>query len=206
MKTKLCGFTEQRSLQVAIEQKCDFVGFVFCVDSMRYIDLQKAAQLAKIVPADIAKVAVVVDEDWQNLEKIVLHLRPDFVQFHGAEDENYLQKFRQNFPKIGIIKAFRIGDKTDLAAVNNFAESADFFLFDALKAGSGKAFDWSLLQGFNAQRPWFLSGGINVFNVAEAVAKTNAKMVDVSSGIEEVRGQKSSRLIKQFMNKVNQLC
>jgi len=202
MKIKLCGFSEEESLKTAINCGCDFIGFVFYDKSERNISIRKAKEISKIIPTTIAKVAVVVSPNQGFLSEIVDEFKPDYVQFHGQESVEYLEKFKQNFPEIKIIKALAIKEKQDLDDVKNFEEIADLFLFDNISGGSGKVFDWNLLKNLNTNKEWFLSGGINVSNVKEAVKKTGAKMIDVSSGIESSKGVKSSKIITDFIREI----
>lgn len=206
MKVKLCGFTEEESLQTAIDEKCDFIGFIFHKNSPRYVTIEKARNLAEKIPQNIAKVAVTVDAEFEFLEEIFQNLQPQFFQFHGKEDISYLQKFREIFPNTKIIKAFKISTKEDLETLHNYENYADFLMLDSRNAGSGESFDWNLLQNFNSTKPWFLSGGLNVQNIENAIATTNATMVDISSGIEEIRGVKSSKLVVEFMQKIREIC
>jgi phosphoribosylanthranilate isomerase len=202
MKVKLCGFTDADSLQVAIAEKCDFLGFVFCQESPRYITTENAALISSSVPKNIAKVAVVANHDLESLAEISQKFHPDFFQFHGEETLEFLKKIRQKFPKIKIIKAFKITDSKDLEQVKDFENVADFFLFDSKIAGSGKKFNWEILKNFYSKKDWFLSGGLNVDNIEEASSITGTKMIDISSGIEEIRGKKSPKLIRQLMEKI----
>ena len=207
MKIKLCGFTEAETLKVAIEQKCDFLGFVFYEKSARNISLKSAVKISALIPQSIAKVAVVVDADFNFLQQIAEEFSPDFFQFHGQESVQFLQQVRQKFPQIKIIKAFKISAKEDLELVKDFENHADLFLFDSKIhgeiGGSGKQFDWKILQNFSSKKDWFLSGGINASNIEEAVRISGAKLIDVSSGIEEIRGKKSAKLITELMALVN---
>ncbi len=206
MKVKLCGFTKEDSLRTAIAQKCDFVGFVFCEKSVRNISPQDANKLAKIIPSSIAKVAVVVDPTPGFLNIIISEIAPQFIQFHGNESLEYLNNFKKDFPNIGLIKAFRILEAKDLELSHQYSSIVDYFLFDSkakdMQGGSGHSFDWNILNNFSINKNWFLSGGLNVNNIEEALSITKATMIDISSGIEEVRGQKSSKLIENFMNKI----
>lgn len=202
MKIKLCGFTDLESVKTAIAEKCDFLGFVFCANSVRKISPKDAALLAKEVPATIKKVAVVVDADVDLLQQIYEQISPDVIQFHGHESPEFLRDFRKKFPQIKIIKAFRISYKEDLAQIKDFEDYVDYFLFDAKSPGSGKSFDWRILHNLSTKKNWFLSGGLNVSNIDEALEVTGASYIDLSSGIEEIRGHKSSRLIQEFMKKV----
>ena len=202
MKVKLCGFTDEQSVNAAVAAKCDFLGFVFCERSVRKVSPKKAAEISFQVPLNIGKVAVIVDPDFSLLAEIYKIFSPDFFQFHGSETPEFLQKIRDKFTHVKIIKAFRISKASDLNQIKNFMDVADFFLFDGKSAGSGMKFDWTILQNFSCEKEWFLSGGLNIGNVEEAVKLTGAKMIDVSSGIEKIRGQKSQELISEFMNKI----
>ena len=209
MLVKLCGFTEENSVKVAIAQKCDFLGFIFYEKSPRYITPQNAAKISRQVPSNIAKVAVVVDCDFDFLEKIVQEFTPDFFQFHGNESVDFLAAARRKFPQIKIIKAFKIFDVQDLESVKDFENYTDYFLFDSKvvgeAGGSGKKFDWKILENFSSKKDWFLSGGLNIANIEEALKLTGSKMIDISSGIEKIRGQKSSELIEELMKKMNSI-
>jgi len=202
MKVKLCGFSEENSLQVAVEENCDFLGFIFVATSPRFVTPKKAAEISQHVPPSIKRVAVVVNADFDFIDEIVKEFAPDFFQFHGQETPDFLKKIRQKFPKIRIIKAFSIYDSRDLKPVADFEEVADYFLFDGKNPGSGKQFDWKILEDFSAKKPWFLSGGLNIENIYEALKITHATMIDLSSGIEKIRGKKSEELIRQFMKKI----
>lgn len=206
MKIKLCGFTEKESLQTAIAQNCSFLGFVFCEKSPRNISISKAQELAQIVPSGINKVAVVVNETNEVLAEIIKKFQPEFIQFHGNETPEFLKDFKKKFPQTGIIKAFSIKEYSDLLITNNYLNCADLFLFDSKVTGefggSGKKFDWNILKEFSTPKEWFLSGGLKIENIEEALKITKANLIDISSGIEEIRGKKSSKLIQQFMEKV----
>jgi len=180
MKVKLCGFKDEASIKAAIAASCDFLGFIFFDKSPRFISPKNAAIISKIIPGNIFKVAVVVDASENYLQEIVTEFSPDFFQFHGQETPEFLEKTKKNFPQIKIIKAFKITKKQDLELAKAFENCADFFLFDGEFAGSGKKFDWQILSDFSSKKEWFLSGGLNVNNVAEAIKTTGAKMIDVS--------------------------
>ncbi len=205
MKVKLCGFKTKASLESAVAQKCNFLGFIFYHKSPRFITPQKAKEISSVVPSSIARVAVVFDADFKYLEEIAADFAPDFFQFHGSETCEFFKKVREKFPKIKIIKAFKIESASDLMQVKDFENYADLFLFDGKVAGSGEAFDWKILQNFHCTKDWFLSGGLNVKNIEEALKITGASMIDISSGIEKTRGEKSPELIEEFMEKVKDL-
>ncbi len=209
MLVKLCGFRDEITIDTAISSGCNFLGFIFCDKSPRNITPKNAALISKNIPNSIAKVAVVVDASFDFLAEIVENFSPDYFQFHGDENIEYLHFIRKKFPNIKIIKAFKIKDKSDLNRVNDFSEVADFFLFDSKvnneSGGTGQKFDWNIIKDFKSKKDWFLSGGLNIDNIEEAIKITDVKMIDISSGIEKTRGQKSSTIIKNFMNRVKEL-
>ncbi len=202
MKVKLCGFSEENSLKAAIEHAPDFIGFVFHENSPRNITPQQALNLAQFVPQKIAKVAVVVDAKIDFLREIAKSLNPQYFQLHGQENIAKILEIKQNFPEIGIIKAFSPENRQDLEKTAKFIDFVDFLLFDNKIAGSGKLWDFSLLNNFICKKDWFLSGGLNIQNIEQILKNSNAKMIDISSGIEEIRGEKSPKLIAEFMQKI----
>jgi phosphoribosylanthranilate isomerase len=206
MKVKLCGFKDRQSVLAAINANADFIGFVFCPKSPRYVTAEKAAEIAAIIPPTISKVAVLSNIDLEVIKHIYKTLRPDYFQFHGSETPRFLQKIREIFPRVRIIKAFRISTRHDLKQVRDFEREADLFLFDSkvetAVGGTGQTFDWKILFGLRTRKNWFLSGGLNANNIVQASKITGARMVDISSGIEKIQGEKSPELIAQLMTKI----
>lgn len=202
MKIKLCGFTEVKTIETAIDYGCDFIGVVFAKNSIRYVDPNNAKNLALAIPNSIGRVAVVVNETLENLYKINQNFQPNFFQLHGDEDVNYIENLKKIFPKISIIKAISIFSKDDLKKIKNFDNHIDYFLLDNKNPGSGEVFDWKILQDFNLAKPYFLSGGINIKNIDEAIKIVNPEFIDISSGIEEIKGIKSSKLIIEMLQKI----
>lgn len=213
MKIKLCGFNEENSLKAAIEANVDFIGFIFHKESPRNISLQKAQELSALIPSHIKKVSVTVNQPISKLEEISKAINPDFFQLHGEESGEEIEKIKEIFPKTRIIKAFNIKDESDFGKAIKFQEKygnlVDFFLFDSKIAGSGQVFDWNLLKNFikenNLKKEYFLSGGLNLDNIELAIKETNAKMIDISSGIEIEKGKKSPELIREFVKKAKSL-
>jgi phosphoribosylanthranilate isomerase len=213
MKIKLCGFKTQDAINVAVAKHVNFVGFVFEPNSPRYIEPEVAANLSKSIPATIDRVAVFSNNDLTVIKQINKILKPEYFQFHGNETPGFLEKIQEIFPDIKIIKAFQISSYADLRNVHKFQKCCDAYLFDSktinnqdpfsIAGGSGKSFDWKILSSFRSRKPWFLSGGINIKNFSEACKISGAKMIDVSSGIEETKGVKSINMIEKLMDKVN---
>jgi len=207
LQIKLCGFSEEDTINFASNFNINFIGFVFYNKSPRNVDINKIPQITKNIPQNIKKVAVIIDADNITISQIIAKLKPDFLQLHGDESLKRTKEIKELF-KIPIIKAFRISSKKDMQQIKAFEEIADYFLFDAKingqKGGTGKSFNWNILKELNTTKEWFLSGGINVDNFKEALKITNAKMIDLSSALEEVKGVKSKKLIEEFMTQIKE--
>jgi phosphoribosylanthranilate isomerase len=147
-----------------------------------------------------------VNADFLYLAKIIENFSPDFVQFHGDENMEFLKKFKEKYPEIGVIKAIRINEEKDLLEADKFEQIADYLMFDSkIKTknegefgGTGHGFNWKILDKLNLKKPWFLSGGIKISNLDEAL-KTKAFALDISSGIEKIKGEKSDEMIVELM-------
>jgi phosphoribosylanthranilate isomerase len=207
MKIKLCGFTEQKSVELACSLGCDFIGVVFVNKSVRYISPQDSQIISDSINnyKKTKKVAVVMNQSLEELSNINRYFSPHFFQLHGDEDHDFIIKIKHKFPNIGIIKAISVHNLDDIILAKSFSDLADFLLFDNKNAGSGEKFNWELLNGFESKKPWFLSGGINVNNLEEVLKNPAIKLIDVSSGIEENKGIKSLKLIAEIMKKINEV-
>ena len=203
IKTKLCGFKNKADIDLACQLGVDFIGIVFCKSSPRYVDSRKSGEILKDVSSDVKKVAVIVDFDDDQIQEIIDNCHFDFLQLHGGENNDRIKSLKKKF-NIKIIKAIRISTSEDLKNIDKFID-ADYLLFDAKNPGAGCQFDWGLISSLNIKKDWFLSGGINIENISEAINKTNAKMIDISSGIEEKKGVKSPNKIKKLLKFVKKL-
>ena len=205
-RVKICGITDKEALAVALQAGADFIGLVFYPPSPRHLSLQQAARLAEMARGRARIVALVVDADDALLADIAGHVRPDYLQAHGHETPERVRAMTRH-TGIPVIKAFRLKGPQDLATVDAFADDIVFPLFDAwhdpdkadLPGGMGKAFDWSWLGAWGGGRAFMLAGGLTPDNVAEAIARTGAPMVDVSSGVEKARGVKDVEKIRRFI-------
>lgn len=211
VKIKICGLSEEKTLQSAVRAGADFIGFVHHQKSPRHVSIERALELQKLLPKTIKLVLVVVNPSDDLLSEISQKLQPDFVQLHGDESFERVKEIKEKFSTIGIIKAISVHDAEDIEQAEKFVGLADYLLFDAkptdknmLHGGNGISFDWELLAEYKGTKNWFLSGGLNAENVRDAVQKTGAKMVDVSSGVEREAGVKDVSLIKNFIKMVRE--
>ncbi len=194
-KVKICGLKEKVHVHCAVAAGANFLGFVFA-PSKRQISIRKACELSQIVPKHVKKVGVFVnpteDEVKEAFEKVPL----DFIQYHGNEEPTFIEKL--GLPSI---KAFSIRELSDVEKASKY--NVDYYLFDApgtdFAGGSGKAFDWSLLDQLSIPKEKvILAGGLNALNVQQAIAAVQPFAVDVSSGVEQ-DGKKNCELIQSFI-------
>lgn len=207
VRVKICGLSTPETVKAAVDAGADYLGFAFYAPSPRNITPERAAELAKLVPPEVLKVALTVDADDETLTAIVAALRPDILQLHGEETPERLREIKGRFG-VTLMKAIAISGPEDLARMDVYRDSADLLLFDAkppksmpnaLPGGNGLIFDWSLIAGQKPELPWMLSGGLTAENVGEAIAMTGAEAVDVSSGVEDTPGRKNPELIRKFI-------
>jgi phosphoribosylanthranilate isomerase len=205
-EVKICGLSSEEGVDAALEAGADFVGFNLFPPSPRYVSLERAAALAARARGKAQIVAITVDGDDSLLRAIASTLQPDFLQLHGQETPERVSAIRA-ITGVPVMKAIGVAAKSDLAAISGY--TIDRLLLDAKPprdatrpGGHGAVFDWSVLQGFVAAKPWFLSGGLEPKNVAEALQATQAPGVDVSSGVESAPGQKDPARIHAFVEAV----
>lgn len=202
---KYCGLTRPVDIAAAVAADARYVGFVFFPKSPRALDHAAARALALEVPPGIAKVGLVVDADDAALTALLDTVPLDILQLHGAESPGRVADIRARFG-LPVIKAIGIATAADLPRIDLFGRVADQLLVDAkpapgadLPGGNGLAFDWALLAGRRHwPKPWLLAGGLTPDNVGQAVARTGARQVDVSSGVEDAPGRKDATRIAAF--------
>lgn len=205
---KICGLKTPDAVAAALDGGATHIGFIFFPKSPRHITPQKAAGLRDAVKGRALAVAVTVDADDETLDEIVEAVKPDILQLHGHETPERVAfiKARYGLP---VMKAFSVREASDLTAIAAYQGIADRFLFDAkppkgsdLPGGNGVSFDWELLAALDADIDYMLSGGLNADNIAEALHKTQAPGIDISSGVERAPGEKDVRLIENFFRAV----
>lgn len=201
---KICGLSTPETLEATIEAGADLAGFVFFEKSPRHIGLGTARALGRLAQGRIRKVALTVDADDAALDAIVAALAPDMLQLHGHETPARVREAKARF-NLPVIKAIGVATAADIDASRAYEGVADILLFDAKPApdasvpgGAGVSFDWNLLRNIGAAN-WMLSGGLDPENVVEAIRRTGAKAVDVSSGVERARGVKNALKIFSFV-------
>lgn len=208
MEIKVCGITTPETLAACASLGVDFVGFVFFPPSPRALTSRAAAALTATYPGGPARVGLFVDADDATLAETLEAVRLDMLQLHGAETPARCAEIRARFG-LPVMKALGVGAAADLDALTAYAPVVDRFLLDAkpgpgaaLPGGNSHPFEWSLLAGRRVPRPWLLAGGLTAANVGGAVAISGAPGVDVSSGVEQLRGIKNVAMIAAFSQAV----
>ncbi|WP_316569933.1 phosphoribosylanthranilate isomerase [Neobacillus sp. YIM B06451] len=195
MKVKICGIMDAGTALKAVEFGADALGFVFA-DSRRKVSPELVREINAQLPPEIHKVGVFVNESKHKVEDIADYCGLTHIQLHGEESPSFCKGF-----SLPVIKGFNIGCHSDLELVNKYA--CEGFLLDSPKGvyrgGTGKAFDWSILQDADLDgKRIILAGGLNSENVTAAIRIANPYMVDVSSGVE-TDGKKDLKKIKDFI-------
>ncbi|KIC50892.1 phosphoribosylanthranilate isomerase [Tateyamaria sp. ANG-S1] len=205
VSVKICGLGRPEHVAAAVEAGAKYIGFVFFPKSPRNISVADARALALDVPPGVAKVALVVNADDKFLDELVAQVPLDMLQLHGAETPERVAEIKARYG-LPVMKAVGVADADDLPALDAYIRVADQILVDAkppknadLPGGNGLTFDWRLISGRRWPVPWMLAGGLTAENVAEAVALTGARQVDISSGVEAAPGEKDANLIRAFM-------
>ncbi len=194
---KNCGMKTTDAIECAIHNGAAFIGFIHYIKSRRYISFLAAQQLSANRPEAVKSVAVLVNPTDEDIAQAAY---ADLLQLHGDETPERVAEVKALSGK-PVIKAIGIADAFDLMKVGQYEPVADMLLLDTKHesyGGTGTSFDWSLLQGTQFSKPWFLSGGLDAGNIAAALATTHAPMVDASSGIDSAPALKDLEKIKQF--------
>jgi phosphoribosylanthranilate isomerase len=207
MKLKICGMNNQKNTNSICELQPDFLGFIFWKDSIRFCE-----DMIENIPDDILKVGVFVDADYNDIVDKVITYNLNFVQLHGNETPDFCAEIRKT--NIKVIKSITINNTFNFKELNYNKDCVDYFIFDTkgeLPGGNGTTFDWEILNDYNEDVPFFLSGGIsldewpNLEKFLQSKAAKNCFAIDINSQFEEEPGIKNKQKIKEFQEKLNQL-
>ena len=206
MIIKICGIQTKNTLLCCEKNNVNYFGMIFYPQSPRNISIENASVLQKIAKnLNIDGVGVFVNNNFYQIEEIIKILNLKFIQLHGSEDESYIENLKRTGVKI--IKSISVFDEIDLNKINKY-QNADYFLFDykplkgELPGGNAKSFDWNILKDLETDKPWFLSGGININNIEKIIENLNPFGVDLSSGVEKELGIKDNGIINNFIGKL----
>ena len=200
MKLKICGISDIDILKYACELGVDFVGFIMSNASPRKISNDFLDSLENFNFMETSPVFVFVNPTVDEVKKITAKIKNPILQFHGDEEEIFCQQFNQPF-----WKTIRVKNSQSLEAINDFP-SADALLLETFSddayGGTGKVFDWSLLENIKLQSKFILAGGINIKNLNDAIS-LNPWCIDVNSGVESSLTLKDKTLMDQIIKSFN---
>lgn len=205
MKIKICGMKFSENIK-DISCFCpDFMGFIFYENSKRLVtDSFQELNLQSIPPA-VKKVGVFVNQSFNEIVQKAIDYKLDYVQLHGQETIDLLESLKQK--NIKIIKAFGISNSFDFETLKKFEKICDYFLFDTLTSsygGSGKIFNWKILENYHLKTPFFLSGGLGMENLESLIHFKHEKLIgfDFNSKLEIASGFKDPKQTKMIIENI----
>lgn len=202
IQIKICGMKFPENIIKIASLQPDYLGFIFFEKSPRNFE-----NTIPNIDKSIQKVGVFVNVSLEEIQDKVSHFEMDLVQLHGDESPEFCHSLQQN--KVKVIKSFNIDNQFNFNTLNNYNNHCDYFLFDAKGTsygGNGIAFDWSILENYHLDKPYFLSGGIGLENTMEVKSfltkpySKNCIAMDCNSKLETEPGLKSIENTKQLIN------
>ena len=207
MITKICGIKNESTLLCCEKNNVDFFGMIFYTKSPRNITFEDAQNLQEISKTfKISGVGVFVNENINKLKENIKRINLKYVQLHGEENFEYIENIKKL--EVKVIKKISIKNESDLKILNSF-RNVDYYLFDykpdkhELPGGNAKSFNWEIVKNLEIDKPWFLSGGINLDNIQKIKTDIMPYGVDLSSGVEKELGIKDNHIINNFIGKLN---
>jgi phosphoribosylanthranilate isomerase len=199
VKLKVCGLKYRENVDQLLHLAPDYVGFIFYPESTRFVGTGPESDFIKHIPNNIKKVGVFVDASTEEILEICNKYHIDTVQLHGNESIKQCKEIKNKCLKI--IKAFSICPKFDFDALQEYKQVTDYYLFDTKgekQGGNGYAFDWAVLEHYDNDKPFFLSGGISLENIGHVydLLHLNIYGLDVNSCFESSPGMKDLGRIK----------
>ncbi|WP_406827193.1 phosphoribosylanthranilate isomerase [Pedobacter sp. KACC 23697] len=206
LKLKVCGMRLAANIAAVAGLQPDYLGFIFYEQSPRLIS-DVSAELIKYIPAEIKTAGVFVNEELEKVKDKVNTLKLKAVQLHGSELPEYATALKLSFPDVEVIKAFGIDEDFDFSALEAYLGTVDYFLFDTktkAHGGSGKTFNWSVLDRYTYTKPYFLSGGIDLehTNAIKNIKDDRLYALDINSRFETEPGLKDADKIKEFIKEM----
>jgi phosphoribosylanthranilate isomerase len=204
MKIKVCGLKDPENIKAVAALNPDYMGFIFYGPSPRFVDKLHDETL-NVIPASISKTAVFVDESVGAINELIDKYNFNAIQLHGDESPEFCASFKS---KVTVIKAFGLNN-FNFEQLNSYVNHVDFFLFDAktdIYGGSGKTFNWTEIDNYKLDVPFFLSGGLALDNLEE-VKKINHPQfygVDLNSKFEIAPGVKNIEKLEKAFDIIKQ--
>jgi phosphoribosylanthranilate isomerase len=201
----MCGTTSAADALAAVSFGVDALGFIFVDNSPRNIVPEKAAEIIRALPPFVDRVGVFVDAPLAAVVQTAT-IGLSYIQLHGSESPEYCVELSLRLPFCRIIKAFRVGGESCPAIFAPYVPFVDGFLLDTYvkdaAGGTGKVFDWSIIDKLQLQRPLILAGGLGPENIVAAIEAVRPYGVDINSGVELMPGMKDHARLQILMQKV----
>jgi phosphoribosylanthranilate isomerase len=205
MKLKICGMKYAQNITEVSQLLPDYLGFIFWEKSSRYFDGN-----LPVIPQSIQKVGVFVDASLETIISKIEKYDLNAIQLHGNESDAFCLELKSQISNhIQIIKVFSIGENFNFESLKPYEKACDYYLFDTkgkLPGGNGTTFNWEILENYNSQKPFFLSGGIGIDEI-EKIKTLNLPVyaIDVNSKFEIEPGLKNKIILTSFKNHLQTL-
>jgi phosphoribosylanthranilate isomerase len=201
MKLKVCGIKDPENIKQLIDIQLDYIGFIFYPKSKRYVVNSLQSEIVRAIPSSINKVGVFVNESFDKIETRTKDYQLDFIQLHGDESAEFCKQLSEK--GFQIIKAFQIHKDFNFNKLDAYKAYCKYFLFDtqtSLYGGSGHKFDWQLLENYDNEKSFFLSGGIDLDDADKIlnIKNLNIHSIDINSKFEIEPGLKNIEKVKKF--------
>ncbi|HAG84928.1 MAG TPA: phosphoribosylanthranilate isomerase [Cyanobacteria bacterium UBA12227] len=206
MRIKICGITKPQQGKAIAEFGATALGFMCVHSSPRYISDEIIYTIIEQLPSHIDKIGVFANTNIKEILETVKKTGLTGIQLHGDESIEYCQQLRQSLPQVEIIKALRIRSQENLQTTANYTSFVDTLLLDAYHpeqlGGTGKTLDWTMLEKFQPNCPWFLAGGLTPDNILQALSQVKPSGIDLSSGVELSPGDKDLEKVAKLFEKL----
>jgi phosphoribosylanthranilate isomerase len=205
LKIKVCGMKFPDNIDAVCAARPDYVGFIFYPESKRYVGEDPDEDIFARVPDPIQKVGVFVNEKPRQVMEICRKYMIQVAQLHGNESAEYCLEIRNS--GLSVIKAFSVYDTFDFDQLKDYSALVDFFLFDTkgkLPGGTGERYNWQILNKYQLNIPFFVSGGIKYTDSKDLRDLNLSRLVavDINSGFELKPGLKDSNQVGGFIEEL----
>ena len=199
---KVCGLTTREAVECCAKNNVSIGGLIFAEKSPRYVSVDKAREITADYKNELKFAGVFVDETLENMVRTAKEVGLNYIQLHGSESTDLIEKLREALPQIRIIKAINVKSEADFELIRKFDRLCELFILDSASPGSGSSFDWNSIPQTVNREKILLSGGIGPDNV-ELALKQGFLGLDLNSKLEKVKGIKDIKLINEVFNTIN---
>lgn len=204
LKIKVCGMRDAENISQLVQLPINYIGFIFFHKSPRFVGEDFDPAITRQVPASIKKTGVFVNASEEYVSEKIEKYSLDAVQLHGSESPEYCSKF---IDRAEVVKAFGIDETFDFTRLDAYADACNYFLFDTKSkqhGGTGKKFEWSVLDKYNGSKPLFMSGGIGPGDAGESsvLSKLPVYALDLNSKFETAPAMKNIEELAAFISEL----